>query len=300
METIKMVSKKDKILKEVTSVISQYTQKLTLRQIYYRLVARLVIKNEMSQYKYLSKVLVEGRKNGRIPYNAMEDRTRTVSNNARIAYRSWKVAVADDIEAIRDNYLNGGYHIMKNIYQPKITLIALEKQALEGIFESALGPNSILVVCRGYNSLTQIWDLSKLLKNENRHVHCRFFSDFDPSGLDIQRNFIEQCKDLGIVFDSFKRIGLNKRQINRYELPFAPIKLKDSRAKNWTYPGVVELDALDPNILEKMITDTCAENWDKNIAYWRKRLLNVSIRRYKKHYAHDLIKLAKEIKKNVC
>jgi hypothetical protein len=119
-------------------------------------------------------------------------------------------------------------------------LVVLEKQALEGVFTNIIKkyPNAVLVVCRGYNSLTQIHDLSEILKNENRQVHCRFFSDFDPSGLDIQRNFIEQCKDLGIIFDSFKRIALKAKQIREYSLPFTPTKLSDSRARNWKYAGV--------------------------------------------------------------
>ncbi|MHA1488564.1 MAG: hypothetical protein ACTSRI_02780 [Promethearchaeota archaeon] len=289
------MSKKQNILDNVKKIISSYTQKLTLRQIYYRLVAKLIIPNTKSQYKYLSAILVEARKSKAIRYDSMEDRTREVINESKCNYFNFKY----DVQYELDDLKKKRYILASNLYQHKITLIVLEKQALEGIFRSALNKNAILIVCKGYNSLTQIWDLSKILENDNRQVHCRFFSDFDPSGLDIQRNFIEQCKDLGIKFSSFRRIGLNMRQIKKYNLPFAPTKLSDSRAKNWRLPGVVELDALDPNLLESLIKKTCDENWNREIELRKDRLERVINRRFRKHFAKGLIELAEELKKEV-
>lgn len=290
-----MVTKKEKMLKGVKKVISSYSQKLTLRQIYYRLVSKLVIENKISQYKYLSRVLVDARKAGIIPYRAIEDRTRDVNNSSNVDYKAWKDVLSEWMLKIKTKR----YFLPTNLYQQRITLIVLEKQALEGIFERTLwtiNNNAILITCRGYNSLTQIWDLSKLLKNEKRDVHCRFFSDYDPSGLDIQRNFIEQCKDLGIVFKSFKRVALKRRQIKKYSIPFAPTKSSDSRAKNWNGKGSVELDALDPNILEALIKDTVREDWDKDIQKSMDHLEEVLNRRFIKTCKKKIIKLAEEIK----
>ncbi|MGQ4874593.1 MAG: hypothetical protein ACP6IY_11045 [Promethearchaeia archaeon] len=289
------MNKKERLIIEVNNIINSYTQKLTLRQIYYRLVAKLIIQNKQSQYKYLSSVLVEARKSGKIPYNAIEDRTREVINNSIINYTYWKKDLEDLLYFI-ENYT---YDIPDNLYQDKITLIVLEKQALEGVFRHSIKgySNVILIVCRGYNSLTQIWDLSEILKNEDRQVHCRFFSDFDPSGMDIQRNFIEQCKSLDIKFDSFKRIALKKSQVKKYKLPYAPTKLSDSRAKNWHYPGVVELDALDPNILDQMIKKVCKENWDYEVENAKKHFENVMNRIFRKRFSKQLLKLAKKIEK---
>ena len=289
------LSKKEQLIKEIINVISTYNQKLTLRQIYYRLVAKLTIQNTISQYKYLSSILVEARKNGLVRYDAIEDRTRDIINKAKIDYKTLKNDLFDTIDYIKDNR----HWIPDNLYQQKIVLIGLEKQALEGVFRNIIDKysNAILVVCRGYNSLTQIWELTEILKKENRQVHLRFFSDFDPSGLDIQRNFIEQCKDLKLEFDSFERIALNEVQIKKYALPFAPTKLSDSRAKNWKYEGVVELDALDPNVLEQMIEKCCQENWDQKTKIAKDRFEIVLNRIYKRRYSKELINVAEELKK---
>jgi len=287
------VSKKDLIVQEAQKVISTYTQKLTLRQIYYRLVAKLIIENKTSQYKYLSRLLVDARKSGLIRYDAMEDRTREVINNKKVEYASWRVNLKRWITYIS----NPRYTLPKNLYQEKISLIVLEKQALEGIFKDAINDNSILIVCKGYNSLTQIYDLSTILENDNREVHCTFFSDYDPSGLDIQRNFLKQCEDLGVEFESFNRIALIKEQIDKYHLPYAPTKTTDSRSKDWKNRGVVELDALDPNILVDLVKKACSKNWDKNIEKQKNRLKKVLNQRYRKHFAKELIKLAKKLEK---
>lgn len=287
------MTKKDLIIREAQNVISTYTQKLTLRQIYYRLVAKLIIENKTSQYKYLSRLLVDARKSGLIRYDAMEDRTREVINNKKVEYIAWRV----NIKRWFTYLSNPKYALPKNLYQEKISLIVLEKQALEGIFKDAIDENSILVVCKGYNSLSQIYDLSTILENDNREVHCTFFSDYDPSGLDIQRNFLKQCEDLGVEFESFNRIALIKEQIDKYHLPYAPTKTTDSRSKDWKDSGIVELDALDPNILVDLVKKACSKNWDKNIEKQKNRLEKVLNQRYRKHFAKELIKLAKKLEK---
>jgi len=45
---------------------------LTLRQIYYQLVAALIIENNISQYQRLSRLLSQARLKGLVPWEAME------------------------------------------------------------------------------------------------------------------------------------------------------------------------------------------------------------------------------------
>ena len=48
---------------------------LTLRQIYYQLVAALIIENSLKEYKRLSRVLSNARIEGLVPWASMEDRS---------------------------------------------------------------------------------------------------------------------------------------------------------------------------------------------------------------------------------
>ena len=50
---------------------------LTLRQIYYQLVVARIITNTRNEYKSLSGLLTKGRIKGLIPWEAMEDRSRS-------------------------------------------------------------------------------------------------------------------------------------------------------------------------------------------------------------------------------
>ena len=71
-----MVRKGEQIVQKVVSIIGQFSQPLTLRQIYYQLVSRQVIENKESAYKYLSRLLVKAREDGVIGYEDLVDRTR--------------------------------------------------------------------------------------------------------------------------------------------------------------------------------------------------------------------------------
>ena len=303
--SVKKETKKQRLIREVLNIAKSYTSKLTLRQFHYRLVSLgepSFYANTINAYKYLSKVLVEARKSGLVPYDLMEDRTRSIQNNATSSYYFWKESVKEKIQDIK-NPPTADFSY--NMWQDKITLIVVEKEALAGIFKEAIGRMSILVVCRGYNSLTQIKELQEkigwITNVKDKEINCYFFSDYDPSGFDIQRNFFKQCDDLGIKFNSIERIALNEVQIDDYSLPYAPTKNTDSRAgkkingkivldKKWE-KGSVELDALDPKILQDMIKDVCKQNWNQEVVTYVNKVKRIQSRRAKKLYFKQLKEL---------
>src|SRR5690349_5490766 len=66
-------------LARVNSIISEYRGQglvLTLRQLYYQLVSRDVIPNNVKEYKKLGNLLREGRMSGVVDWSAIEDRLR--------------------------------------------------------------------------------------------------------------------------------------------------------------------------------------------------------------------------------
>ena len=151
---IKKIKKIDILIAESLKVAMKYDIKLTLRQIFYRLFATGIIKNNTSEYKYLSKALVKGRKNGSFPYDKMEDRTRSIINHANFWYQTPQEAFEKFLEKIQDEK----FIMPINSYQPKIVIVALEKEALASIFDNVVKKwsNTFLIVCRGFNSLTQM------------------------------------------------------------------------------------------------------------------------------------------------
>ena len=68
--------KYDELIGKVNQILSEYSMRLTLRQIYYRLVADHGLPNKRSSYNQLSSQLVKAREKGQVNANRIEDRTR--------------------------------------------------------------------------------------------------------------------------------------------------------------------------------------------------------------------------------
>lgn len=67
-----------RLLEQVQEIIKSYNFALTLRQIYYQLVAKQIIPNQQSYYMKLSRLCVIGRDEGILIEDAFADRLRQV------------------------------------------------------------------------------------------------------------------------------------------------------------------------------------------------------------------------------
>lgn len=275
------------IVRRSKEIISTYSIKLTLRQLYYRLVSFNDIKNNKSSYNYFDKVLTEYRQKNNSFAEYFEDKTRNIVSDIH-SYRfdNFSDKINNQLESVKNDYPY--YWTDSNLLQDKITIILLEKQALETIFQNAIGHMSILVVARGFNSFTQMNELKNILGGENgREKNLYVFTDFDDSGLLIQNNFLNQMrKHLKIRFDNVERIALTKDLIEKLGLPHNPTK--ESTHKKYKLPYYVELDALEPNILTDLVKDVCRKNYDKELYNAINKMVRVRNRRMKKQYFRKL------------
>ena len=266
-----MAGKREKIVAEAQRVIKQYTTRLTIRQIYYRLVSVHMIENKATEYQAVVKALKWARLNDVIPYDNIEDRTRAFIGG-------------DHEEDTPDNHFETAKSYLENCWkyfkyprwlnQPNYVEVWLEKQALAALFEQVTDDLKVrLAPCRGYPSLTFLWEGSRHLNRvEDKEIKILYFGDFDPSGLDIPR-YIEQrfTEDLGIDTArlSFEKIAITQEQISQYDIPPMPAKTTDSRSAKFIEEhgsvSAVELDALDPNVLQKLIREAIGEYFDEAI-----------------------------------
>ncbi len=276
------------LLTEVENILSQYDIRVTIRQIYYRLVAKQLIENTIQQYHRVDCLITDARKDGTLDDSKIEDRTRGYDNKIEFNHNSIRTQLESNLNDVIEKIQYPSYRLDDNAYQPRITLVMLEKQALEGIFTAECDINTFLVVCRGFNSYSQLKSIAIKLKNETREIHCRIFSDFDPSGIAIQDNFVRQLQELGIQFASVRRVALTEEQVQAYNLPRAPVKPKDPRAVNWKEIGVVELDALDPPVLQKLLRECIDENWDFTLGREVQKLKAVLNQRYQKLWQKEI------------
>lgn len=246
------------LIEQVQKVISEYDFALTLRQIYYQLVARQIIANLKSQYQRLSRLCVIGRDEGMLPEEAFADRLRQVQKSA-----SWE-DLREYMETVKESYRKARWG-NQDVYLE----IWTEKDALRGVIQPITDLYDVnLLVVRGQVSRTAIWEASERFNEQEKVGKLIYLGDFDPSGISIYRSLKERIVKRVKVSVEFQRIALTPEQIEKYDLPEDYGKKKDPNYKRFVAEygdNVVELDALPPEVLQKLVRDSIEQNID-----WKK------------------------------
>ena len=92
--------------------------------------------------------------------------------------------------------------------------------------------------------------------------------DHDPSGIDMSRDIQERLNNLFGAEVELKRIALNMKQIEAYNPPPNPAKLTDTRCQKYISlygRQSWELDALEPSVLNQLITYNVLQFRDESL-----------------------------------
>lgn len=244
------------VIEQANSIITSYQARgftLTLRQLYYQFVSRDLIPNSQSEYKRLGKIVNDGRLAGKIDWSAIEDRTR---NLKRIP--AWDSPSAI-IDAVADQYQEDLWAT-----QPDYVEVWIEKDALVGVIESICKSRRVpYFACRGYASQSEVYDAGRRLASKHQNTVILHLGDHDPSGLDMTRDIEERLNMFaGAGSVSVRRLALNMAQIEQYDPPPNPAKDTDARFENYQNEfgdSSWELDALDPTVIEDLISNELDE-----------------------------------------
>ena len=236
----------------INGVVTEYSKQgyeLTLRQVYYQLVARGYIENNERSYKNIGSLINDGRLAGLIDWNSITDRTRNLRN------RSHWDRPQDVIYSAKYSYL-----LDKWKGQPNYVEVWVEKDALVDIVGQVCHPiDTPYFSYRGYTSQSEMWTAAqRFIRQKNRdNRYIIHLGDHDPSGIDMTRDIQERLEMFGA--DVYvKRVALTMNQVNTYNPPPNPAKITDSRCgkyidqygeESW------ELDALEPQMLVNLITN---------------------------------------------
>jgi len=247
------------ILGQVQQIIDAYDFALSLRQIYYQLVAKQIIPNEQKHYKNLSRLCVIGRDTGILQETAFIDRLRVVDKPA-----SWD-DLSDFLEDVRGAYKKNKWNNQNSYIE-----IWTEKDALRGVVAPITHDYDVaLFVVRGQVSRTAIYESYKRFAQkvmEGKECTLFYFGDFDPSGISIYTSIIERLKEFGEGLPiEFKRVALTAEQIREHDLPQDPAKTSDPNCNKFIKEygdNVVELDSLPPNVLRELIRESIESKMD--------------------------------------
>lgn len=256
----------------MNAVISDYVRqgfRLTVRQLYYQLVAGDYIPNTERSYKRVTGVVNDARLAGLMDWDAIEDRTREF-----ISRPSWE-SPQDIIEQCARQF-----HMDMWEGQAYRAFVIVEKEALAGVLEPVCHELDVpLLAARGYPSVTVLREFAveKIAPYcRDQHILIVHLGDHDPSGIDMSRDLTERIEMFSEEFEAaidFRRIALNRDQIDQQRPPPNPAKSTDSRFKEYRKlhgDKSWELDALKPTYLAKIVRDTVNEVVDGGL--WQERI----------------------------
>jgi hypothetical protein len=247
----------------MNKIVAEYLQqgfKLTVRQLYYQLVARDIIPNNIQSYKRAASILNDARLAGMVDWDVIEDRTREFLRRQR-----WASG-----EQILDAAANS-FHMDMWVTQDTRCFVIIEKEALVGVLEPMCRKWDVpLLAARGYPSGTvlrefALEDIVPVVQAADQHVIIYHCGDHDPSGIDMTRDLKERISLFSSWDIELRRIALNMDQIQQYNPPPNPAKTTDSRFESYVrhYGNESwELDALPPTDLSTLVEDEIRLNID--------------------------------------
>jgi hypothetical protein len=238
------------IVERAAVIAASYDTPVTLRQLFYRLVAEQALPNTQVAYKTLSARTAEARREDGFP--ELADRGREIHRLA-----SWD----DPHDAMAA--LIAQYRVDRTQGQDVSLYLAVEKAGLVSQLEAWFSDLGVpILALGGYSSQSYVTEVVRDVDASDRPAILLYAGDFDPSGEDIDRDFTSRCG----CFAEVVRIALDRDQVEEYHLPPSPGKATDPRAAGFVARHgelvQVELDALAPDTLHRLFTDAISRFWD--------------------------------------
>ncbi len=242
------------LLGKAVAIVESYEGQgytMSLRQLYYQLVARGHIPNSQPSYNKIGRLISDGRMAGLVSWTAIEDRGRNLMGLES------QLSPKEAVKAARENYRRDLWED-----QPCRPEVWVEKQALEGVVGAICNDERVdYYATRGYNSQSEAWRagqrFSGMIQRGQRPL-VLYLGDHDPSGIDMTRDVEERLATFCGGPVQVVRLALNMDQIRRINPPPNPAKMSDSRAADYVArygDESWELDALSPEYLDLMIRD---------------------------------------------
>lgn len=252
------------VIDYANEIITEYEAQqyaLSLRQLYYQMVARGFLDNTVNNYKRLSSILTDARLAGLVDWDAIEDRAREVTQ--------WLI---NESERYCFSGIAGKYAVDMWENQNKYVEVWVEKDALSPVVERACRKRRVnLLPCKGYLSASEAYEAGQRFaeaRGNGRDCYLFHLGDHDPSGLDMTRDNEERLALLSRTHEvEVERLALNMNQVRKYNPPPNPAKEKDARSpkyiaqfgrKSW------ELDALEPQVIEDLVTNAVEDLIDED------------------------------------
>jgi hypothetical protein len=251
------------LLEQVNDVLAEYEKHLplTVRQIFYRLVATYGYEKTELAYSRLAEALVRARRARLIEFEDIRD------DGIVIYSPDWH-------DSVEDFWNDTGRRIMEYRRDRQ----AGQQYRVELWCEAAgMAPQLARVATKfsvpvfssgGFSSLSAVRSIVDRARLANTATVLLHVGDYDPSGESI---FEAMCEDASAFLETDqiiatqrlipKRVALTEDQVLDFDLPTSPPKSSDSRSSTWQ-GGTCQLEALEPNMLAETVQDAISAWFD--------------------------------------
>jgi hypothetical protein len=255
----------------INAIIEEYSSqgfKMNVRSVYYQMVARGYIANNIKEYKKISNLLTNAREGGLADWDAIEDRGRTV-----VIPQGF-----NGIQEILDAAANS-YRIDLMAGQEYYIELWCEKVALASVLEPIADKYHIpFLANKGFGSASSMYEAYNRFKNRSEQQVIIYVGDHDPSGLamvcDIKNRM---CEVFGLRHLFVLNPALTLEQVRKYNLPPNKIEakpksedVKRGNPNKKRYEAEFgtdywELDALSPVVLHEIVETQILDLIDMNL-----------------------------------
>ncbi len=176
-------------------IARKYDGNLTVRQLYYQLVAQGHIPNAENSYKRIVSLLTDARMEGKFPLEWLVDRRRSVDLGS---FTSFSYDVDDALDTAAEDLRKAPeYNLRADRWIGQTTHVSVwvEKEALVGVFEGPCKRAGVSwMACCGYPSVSLLSEWLDGVKEaievneEIEQVVVLYFGDHDPDGWEIPRS----------------------------------------------------------------------------------------------------------------
>ncbi|MFC7261472.1 hypothetical protein [Streptomyces lutosisoli] len=245
------------IIDRARDIVDGYEGGVTVRQVMYRLVAEGLLPNTAPTYRRLSSRLAQARRDGLFP--DLIDTIREI--HVPPAWPDDAAFVADMPQWFRLDRTRG---------QEWALYVAAEKDTLRQLLTDWLNEYGIpVLVVRGFGSQTYADVVRERANSDSRPAALLYIGDFDCSGADIERDWVERTD----CWDRVERVLLTHGQVREYQLPPAEGKKEDPRwpsfARRYGFdvdrPVQWEVEALEPAELKRLVLEAVDTYIDREV-----------------------------------
>lgn len=250
-----------RLLAQVEAVIALYDMALTLRQIFYRLVARYNYAKTERAYGCLGDLLNMARRAGRIPMEAIRD-------DGAVNYEPLCFTSLDDFLAEMRGQAEH-LRLDRQTGQPRRLVVMCEAAGMAAQLYRVTEPYGIAVLSAGgFDSTTEKHRLAGKWARAAQPTTVLRVGDYDPSGETMAAVLSEDIGAFVAHFGgdvAFEQVAITPQQARTRGLPSAPPKATDKRGRYFTGSETWQAEALDPNDLAAILEGAILARFDHAI-----------------------------------